>query len=64
MWLARPHPLAPPSHAHTHRPAPAFPAASLLDCDVLVSERRESSRKPDEMYKLVERMCMGARMGA
>merc|ERR1719375_1261217 len=27
-----------------------------LDCDVIVSEVRETSRKPDEIYNLVERM--------
>eukprot|EP00448_Togula_jolla_P025321 CAMPEP_0170650018 /NCGR_PEP_ID=MMETSP0224-20130122/45592_1 /TAXON_ID=285029 /ORGANISM="Togula jolla, Strain CCCM 725" /LENGTH=741 /DNA_ID=CAMNT_0010981679 /DNA_START=21 /DNA_END=2242 /DNA_ORIENTATION=- len=32
-----------------------------LDCDVIVSEVRETSRKPDEIYNLIERMfpnCM------
>ena len=28
-----------------------------LDCDVIVSEVRETSRKPDEIYGLIERMC-------
>eukprot|EP00743_Colponemidia_sp_Colp-15_P006993 GILK01007547.1.p1 GENE.GILK01007547.1~~GILK01007547.1.p1 ORF type:complete len:523 (-),score=80.31 GILK01007547.1:38-1570(-) len=28
----------------------------LLDCDVLLSEVRETSRKPDEVYDLIERM--------
>ncbi|EZG61426.1 N6-adenosine-methyltransferase [Gregarina niphandrodes] len=28
-----------------------------IDCDVLVSEVRETSRKPDEIYRLIERMC-------
>jgi mRNA (2'-O-methyladenosine-N6-)-methyltransferase len=27
-----------------------------LDCDVIVSEVRETSRKPDEIYGLIERM--------
>eukprot|EP00392_Amoebophrya_sp_AT5.2_P010322 g10382.t1 len=27
-----------------------------LDCDVIVSEVRETSRKPDEVYNLIERM--------
>jgi len=27
-----------------------------LDCDVIVSEVRETSRKPDEIYNLIERM--------
>lgn len=32
-----------------------------LDCDVLVSEVRETSRKPDEIYELIERMIPGGR---
>ena len=32
-----------------------------LDCDVLVSEVRETSRKPDEIYDLIERMKPGGR---
>lgn len=32
-----------------------------LDCDVLVSEVRETSRKPDEIYELIERMSPGGR---
>ena len=32
-----------------------------IDCDVLVSEVRETSRKPDEIYELIERMCPGGR---
>ena len=32
-----------------------------LDCDVLVSEVRETSRKPDEIYELIERMKSGGR---
>lgn len=32
-----------------------------LDCDVLVSELRETSRKPDEIYGLLERLAPGAR---
>jgi len=27
-----------------------------LDCDVLVSEVRETSRKPDEIYGIIERL--------
>ena len=27
-----------------------------VDCDVLVSEVRETSRKPDELYELIERL--------
>jgi mRNA (2'-O-methyladenosine-N6-)-methyltransferase len=29
----------------------------FLDCDVIVSEVRETSRKPDEIYKLIERLA-------
>ncbi|KAL3132362.1 hypothetical protein ABBQ32_008938 [Trebouxia sp. C0010 RCD-2024] len=32
-----------------------------LDCDVLVAEVRETSRKPDEMYSLLERLSPGTR---
>lgn len=32
-----------------------------LDCDVLVSEVRETSRKPDEIYELIERLSPGTR---
>ena len=32
-----------------------------IDCDVLVSEVRETSRKPDEIYELIERMKPGGR---
>ncbi|SCM04185.1 mRNA (N6-adenosine)-methyltransferase, putative [Plasmodium chabaudi adami] len=28
-----------------------------IDCNVIVSEVRETSRKPDEIYTLIERMC-------
>lgn len=31
-----------------------------IDCDVVVSEVRETSRKPDEIYRLIERMVPGA----
>ena len=31
------------------------------DADVVVSEVRETSRKPDEVYELIERMCPGGR---
>lgn len=30
-----------------------------VDCDVIVSEVRETSRKPDEIYKIIERMKPG-----
>jgi mRNA (2'-O-methyladenosine-N6-)-methyltransferase len=32
-----------------------------LDCDVIVSEVRETSRKPDEVYGIIQRMCPGGR---
>jgi mRNA m6A methyltransferase catalytic subunit len=32
-----------------------------IDTDVIVSEVRETSRKPDEVYGLIERMCPGGR---
>ena len=32
-----------------------------LDTDVIVSEVRETSRKPDEVYGLIERLCPGGR---
>ncbi|KZW03694.1 MT-A70-domain-containing protein [Exidia glandulosa HHB12029] len=32
-----------------------------VDTDVIVSEVRETSRKPDEVYGLIERMCPGGR---
>ncbi|KAL4453444.1 hypothetical protein ABPG74_017651 [Tetrahymena malaccensis] len=32
-----------------------------IDCDVIVSEVRETSRKPDEIYNLIERMCPGGK---
>ncbi|KAK9834276.1 hypothetical protein WJX81_002740 [Elliptochloris bilobata] len=32
-----------------------------VDCDVLVAEVRETSRKPDEMYPLLERLSPGTR---
>jgi len=32
-----------------------------LDCDVVCAEVRETSRKPDEMYDLLERLAPGAR---
>ncbi|KAH6915392.1 m6a methyltransferase [Coprinopsis sp. MPI-PUGE-AT-0042] len=32
-----------------------------LDTDVIVSEVRETSRKPDEVYEMIDRMCPGGR---
>lgn len=28
-----------------------------IDCDVIVAEVRETSRKPDEIYDILERLC-------
>ena len=32
-----------------------------IDCDVLLTEVRETSRKPDEIYEIIERMVPGGR---
>jgi mRNA (2'-O-methyladenosine-N6-)-methyltransferase len=32
-----------------------------IDCDVIVSLVRETSRKPDEIYNLIERLSPGTR---
>ena len=32
-----------------------------LDTDVIVSEVRETSRKPDELYGIIDRICPGGR---
>lgn len=32
-----------------------------LDCDVIVSKVRETSRKPDEVYGMIERMSPGGK---
>lgn len=32
-----------------------------VDCDVVVAEVRETSRKPDELYPLLERLSPGTR---
>lgn len=32
-----------------------------IDCDVILSEVRETSRKPDEIYNLIERMSPGGK---
>ena len=34
---------------------------SNMDCDVVCAEVRETSRKPDEMYDLLERLAPGSR---
>jgi mRNA (2'-O-methyladenosine-N6-)-methyltransferase len=33
----------------------------MLDADVLVAEVRETSRKPDEIYRIIERLSPGTR---
>lgn len=40
---------------------PAWDYQRRLDCDVLVAPIRETSRKPDEMYLMLERLCPGGR---
>lgn len=38
------------------------PAANrFIDCDVIVAEVRETSRKPDEIYGMIERLSPGTR---
>jgi len=37
------------------------PVNMNVDCDVLVAEVRETSRKPDEIYSIIERLCPGGR---
>lgn len=32
-----------------------------IDCDIIVSEVREKSRKPDEIYGIAERLSPGTR---
>jgi len=34
---------------------------AVLDCDVIVAEVRETSRKPDEIYGIIERLSPGTR---
>lgn len=41
--------------------APAKWARRGLDTDTIVAEVRETSRKPDELYELIERACPGGR---
>ncbi|CAO1620218.1 unnamed protein product [Sympodiomycopsis kandeliae] len=36
-------------------------AQTGIDCDVLVSEVRDTSRKPDELYAIIERLAPGGR---
>jgi mRNA (2'-O-methyladenosine-N6-)-methyltransferase len=38
-----------------------LPVNRCLDCDVLVAEVRETSRKPDEIYGIIERLSPGTR---
>lgn len=35
------------------------PPKRYMDCDVVMSMARETSRKPDEMYLMLERLCPG-----
>ena len=53
--------FTPPRSRVPHCPPPPPPAARHVDCDVVVSEVRETSRKPDEMYPLLERLSPGTR---
>ncbi|UZJ54292.1 hypothetical protein CBS101457_003612 [Exobasidium rhododendri] len=57
------------TYAASH--APGFSATSLLpdwsnaglDADVIVAEVRDTSRKPDELYSIIERLCpMGRKL--
>ncbi len=34
---------------------------AFIDCDVIVSEVRETSRKPDEIYYLIDRIFPGGK---
>lgn len=40
---------------------PVSVLARHVDCDVVMAEVRETSRKPDEMYPLLERLSPGTR---
>ncbi|KAJ3759019.1 MT-A70-domain-containing protein [Lentinula raphanica] len=48
------------SSSSSQIPLPSW-ANRGLDTDVLVSEVRETSRKPEEVYGLIERICPGGR---
>lgn len=60
-------PLSTLSTIYSASHAPGLPATSLLphwshsttglDTDVIVAEVRDTSRKPDEMYSIIERLC-------
>lgn len=58
-------PLAALSVTYPASHAPGLPASSLLpawsntglDSDVIVAEVRDTSRKPDELYSIIERLC-------
>jgi len=58
-------PLAALSSTYGASHAPGLPASSLLpdwsntglDSDVVVADVRDTSRKPDEMYSIIERLC-------
>ncbi|KAF5363435.1 hypothetical protein D9756_000831 [Leucocoprinus leucothites] len=53
-------PPLPPGDSETELKFPKWVNRGL-DTDVIVSEVRETSRKPDEVYGLIERMCPGGR---
>lgn len=38
-----------------------LPPNRNIDCDVIVAQTRETSRKPDEIYGILERLSPGAR---
>lgn len=44
-----------------HAPPPCLWAHAGLNTNVMVSQTRETSRKPDELYTMIERICPGGR---
>jgi mRNA (2'-O-methyladenosine-N6-)-methyltransferase len=58
-------PLTSLSTTYSASHAPGLPGSSLLpdwsntglDADVIVAEVRDTSRKPDELYSIIERLC-------
>lgn len=58
-------PLAALSVTYPASHAPGIPRSTLLpswanaglDTDVIVAEVRDTSRKPDELYSMIERLC-------
>ncbi len=55
LYVTSAHPVRTPVRVY---PAPSDPAR-YVDCDIMVAEVRETSRKPDEMYSLLERLSPG-----